>query len=506
MATKVKPVLHADFEAEDSLLAVCLQSPQALEAVCKVVAAGELRPKDFYRLSRGKVLDVMCELHAAGVELDPLTLSLALERHVDLLEKLGGRSFTHYLSDLVVVAGNVRTFITRIRELAAQRQFATVSAEICELAKANDQSVEARVAAASAALAAVPARPVSRRAEVTDDLLVSFNDIEAKPVEWVWSSWIPAGMPSILFGLSGLGKSHIYADIAARISRGATFPDGAQAPYGNVIIMSAEDSAESVLKPRLVYAKADCARIFHFPSVARFDGKGKRVFSLIDDLDILDRHIALREGVLAVIDPITAYLSGVDSHIVTEVRAALALIDEVAQNTGAAILCIMHPNKSMTGDMKAVQRLSGSGAFGDAPRCVLLVAEDRDRKEEKRRLLLPAKMNLGLWPEGIGYTITADGPLTCASGVCWDQDAVTVNADEAMAPARRPSPTIQAAMDFLAAALADGDWHAARDLIDEADGRHINQKTLERAAKQLKVARRKSGFPAVSEWCSEVGS
>ena len=56
------------------------------------------------------------------------------------------------------------------------------------------------------------------------------------------------------------------------------------------------------------------------------------------------------------------------------------------------------PEQEHAGDVKAVQRLSGSGAFGDAPRCVMLVAEDPDHKDEKRRLLLPAKMNLGLWP------------------------------------------------------------------------------------------------------------
>jgi len=335
------------------------------------------------------------------------------------------------------------------------------------------------------------------------DLCVAFSDIEAKPVRWVWRSWIPAGMPSILFGLSGLGKSHIYTDIASRISRGASFPDGSPAPLGNVIILSAEDAADSVLKPRLVYAQADCSRIFHFPSVARFDEKGRRVFSLVADLEILKKNITRHHATFAVLDPITAYLSGVESHIVTEVRAALALVDEVAQSTGAAFLCVMHPNKSMSGDMKALQRLSGSGAFGDAPRCVMLVAEDPDRKDEKRRLLLPAKMNLGLWPEGVGYTITADGPLTCSSGVSWDRDPVTVNADEAMAPRRRPSPSLQAAMDFLTAALADGDWHPARDLIDEADQRQINKKTLERAAKRLNVAQRKVGFPAASEWCVE---
>ncbi len=342
--------------------------------------------------------------------------------------------------------------------------------------------------------------------DLDQDLCVSFADIEAKPVKWVWERWIPAGMVSILFGLSGLGKSHLYVDITGHISHGTAFPDGSPAPQGNAVIMSAEDAPDSVLKPRLEFAGADCSRIFHFPSVAKFDGKGKRVFSLVEDCEILKRNIIRHNAVFAVVDPITAYLSGVESHVATEVRAALALIDEVAQSTGVAILCIMHPNKNTSGDMKAVQRLSGSGAFGDAPRCVMLVAEDPERKEEKRRLLLPAKMNLGLWPDGMGYRIVADGPLTCSSGVAWDNDPVTISADDAMAPRRAPAPATQAAIDFLKVALADGEWHPARDLIDEAAERHhINKRTLERAIKTMaKVVTRKSGFQGGYEWRLET--
>ena len=109
-------------------------------------------------------------------------------------------------------------------------------------------------------------------------------------MRWVWPRWIPAGMPSILFGITGLGKSHIYVDIAARISRGNQWPDGGQAPQGNVVVLSAEDAAESVLKPRLVYASADCSSRLSLPQRGPFDEQGKRVFSLLDDLACSRRH------------------------------------------------------------------------------------------------------------------------------------------------------------------------------------------------------------------------
>ena len=263
---------HIDYEAEDNTLAACIQGPTALAAIAKMVSDGALSIGDFHRPSRGRLLGVMCDLYAAGtVALDPAVVRTAVEKDVGLLSDLGGRDavfkLTHYLYELDVIDANVHVYAETVREEAAQRQYVLVANKI---AKANGKPVSELVGDAQALLAAVPAQAAPR-----DDLLVSFNDIEAKPVRWLWERWIPAGMASILFGLSGLGKSHIQTDITARISRGTPFPDGSPAPQGNVVIMSAEDPAETVLKPRLVYAEADCSRVLHFPSVAALRREGQ---------------------------------------------------------------------------------------------------------------------------------------------------------------------------------------------------------------------------------------
>src|SRR5262249_43444065 len=52
-------------------------------------------------------------------------------------------------------------------------------------------------------------------------------------------------------GLPGIGKSQISVDVAARISKGGRWPDSGNAPCGSVIILSAEDSADDTLRPRL---------------------------------------------------------------------------------------------------------------------------------------------------------------------------------------------------------------------------------------------------------------
>jgi len=120
-------------------------------------------------------------------------------------------------------------------------------------------------------------------------------------------------------------------------------------------------------------------------------------------------------------------------------------LSDVAERTGAAVLCIMHPNKDGGRGTKALYRLAGSGAFGAAPRSVMLVSEDEARKDERRRLLLPVKLNVAAMPDGLGFRVVAASPDTCKSGVTWDSDPVTVDADAALGSGRTDSPVIEQA-------------------------------------------------------------
>ncbi len=77
------------------------------------------------------------------------------------------------------------------------------------------------------------------------------NEVEAKHVEWLWLNRLARGKLTLLAGDPGIGKSQISIDIAARASKGATWPDGGHAPLGSVVILSAEDSANDTLRPPL---------------------------------------------------------------------------------------------------------------------------------------------------------------------------------------------------------------------------------------------------------------
>lgn len=138
---------------------------------------------------------------------------------------------------------------------------------------------------------------------------------------------------------------------------------------------------------------------------------------------------------LVIIDPITAYLGGTDSHKNADIRALLAPLSDLGAKHNAAIVCVSHLSKS--GANEAMLRIMGSLAFVAAARAAFLVARDKD--DDKRRLFLPIKNNIGDDRTGLAYELqstSVDSPAgiieTCR--VLWHAEPVTINADDALAP------------------------------------------------------------------------
>jgi hypothetical protein len=214
---------------------------------------------------------------------------------------------------------------------------------------------------------------------------VRLCDVSARPVEWLWPGRIPLGQLTLLCGQTGLGKSFLSLDLAARTSGGVPFPgrEAASEPPATVILVTGEDEVATVVKPRLEDAGADLERILLVDRVEvdRPDSglgeaeQGTRGFSLEQDLpaltDLLEEHPETR---LVVIDPLGARGGPLEPSPHVPTGSTLARLAATAAAHGVAIVAV---TRLPTGPgARVFERWLGSAELAAAG-AVWVVAKDR---------------------------------------------------------------------------------------------------------------------------------
>ncbi len=323
------------------------------------------------------------------------------------------------------------------------------------------------------------------------------SEVTPVPVRWTWQNRMPAGRVQIIGGDPDLGKSMVTCDLAARVSVGGPWPDGAGlAPRGRVLMLSAEDNIEDTIVPRLQRHDADLGRI-RLIGPQDIDG-----YILPDGLDSLEERICeLQDSpgdpVLVILDPLEVFIGAIDTHKSAEVRAALAPLEGLAQRTRSTIDGISHLNKKST-ETTPLYRFGASLAFVAASRSALLIAyhpEDADEPEnERRRVFVTAKGNLGPKPPALVYRIVDPGVVK------WEGTA-EISAYQLLAPppkgGEENSPQLDEAKSFLCTVLAAGALPYS-EIEAEAKSAGISTRTLRRAKEKLGIQafrRNKEGEP-----------
>jgi archaellum biogenesis ATPase FlaH len=331
--------------------------------------------------------------------------------------------------------------------------------------------------------------------------LTPLSEIHPQTMKWLWLGRIPLGKITVLAGDPSLGKSFLTLDMAARVTTGGRWPDGAPACDGNVILVSAEDDAADTIRPRLDALGADVSRVHILESIR--DRSGERGFSLASDTARLEAAIAKIGNVrLVVIDPISAFLGNTDSHKNSDVRALLAPLAKMAATLGVAIVCVTHLSKSAADPLN---RLSGSIAFGATARAAWLVSRDPERHE--RRLMLTLKNNLALEPDGLAFAIQVNEQGSPV--VAWEQAPVTITAIEHLRELRdqaektRHEMPIEDACDLLHSMLQNGPQPVAK-VREEAIHRGTSERTVARARKLLGIETHRDGFGKDGGWVLEL--
>ena len=224
---------------------------------------------------------------------------------------------------------------------------------------------------------------------------VKLSEVETQQIDWLWQRRVPLGKITLLDGDPGIGKSLLAITIAACISTGRPMPDGTPGRQGSIILITSEDSAEDIIKPRMEAAGGDPSRVVLLNAVLSFDVKRlfmyDRPFSLSRDLKDLEVGIRRHNAILVVIDPLMAVLGrNIDSSRDQDVREVLTPLAQIAERTGCAILIIRHLNKGNSAN--SLYRGAGSIGIIAAARIGLLVAHDPG--DEQKRVFATIKNNL----------------------------------------------------------------------------------------------------------------
>ncbi len=157
-------------------------------------------------------------------------------------------------------------------------------------------------------------------------------DLEPREIEWLWAGRVPLGMMTMFAGDPKLGKSFVTLAMAAALSRGVPLPSSDQPNRpGSTILMSAEDDPARTIVPRLTAAGADLAKVHILESVVRANGH-EALPTLRADVDaIATAATRLGDCRLVVIDPVSAYLTGVDDNRNAALRGVLTPLNRLAE-------------------------------------------------------------------------------------------------------------------------------------------------------------------------------
>jgi len=323
-------------------------------------------------------------------------------------------------------------------------------------------------------------------------------EVETREVRWLWKNRIVRGEFGIIAGLPGIGKSYLLAAIASALSCGGDLPDDDERrePIGT-LLLSLEDSPETVLRPRFERLGADLNRVRIIDGVHRGNEQIVEPFAfphvaLMDEL--LDR---IPEIALVVIDPIASRLGGVDTFRSNDLRAILDPFIERLSARGVTVLAAAHTTKSREGH--AMMKIEGSlGGFVGRARFVLGAGRD----ESGQCFIGLLKSNYGPM-EGVpvvGYSIDATGAFA------WSGESFGIDAGDLFMPpaSEQDRSASEEARDAILDALRDGGELSAADLARRVRTAGVLPGTLNRVRSNMrregKIERLGGGVAGPVRW------
>ncbi len=225
-------------------------------------------------------------------------------------------------------------------------------------------------------------------AEVESVPWESAEEVQVRPLEWLVPSRIVRAAICILEGEKGVSKSTLSVALAAAVTTGKPLWGRKKLPKGDVLWLPGEEDVALHIRPRLMVAGADLARV-HFPPRDRH-GIRQRL-CLPADTDTLVEQILRFDCKLVVIDPLGSFVPpGCDLRVDQVIHDVLDPVADIA----AAYDCTVLVNRNLTKGRSAsrVDRGQGGVAVGGIARSILCI--DWPDESLPRRVLRVVRCNL----------------------------------------------------------------------------------------------------------------
>jgi len=314
-------------------------------------------------------------------------------------------------------------------------------------------------------------------------IVARLSEVESFPLTWLWPGKIPQEKVTFLFGPADAGKTLLAVDLAARVSRKGTWPDGPPIEQDRSAVLYVCDTPEtlSVVGPRLKAAGADLdnVHLFYTTLVTRHPRRHThlRGFNLPDDMQHLAYAIASTgRPRLVVIDSLSEFCP----NAARETETA-RLLHSLALKYNVAIVVVVRSRGGREERPLTTDRtLAGA-------RCAWSVSADPDDSE--LRHFAPARFSYGPRPGGMSFRIHDDL-------IAWEPVNVVAR--------RRRSRAVEEVMLWLEN-LLQGQVLPCKMIQQQARECGFTTYSLRAARIELGVQIGKEGFNENTNWCWSLG-
>jgi AAA domain/Bifunctional DNA primase/polymerase, N-terminal len=166
----------------------------------------------------------------------------------------------------------------------------------------------------------------------------------------------------LVVGRKGVGKGTVLADLAARTTRCEL---GAKR---NVVWIGSEDSASIDIKPRVVAAGGDPERVILITDWIQLPRDIERLGNTIAEIGDIG---------LVIIDPVGNHITGKNSNSDTDIRDAIAPLNDLADKHETMAVGIRHLSEKEAKE-GVLAAILGASAWVQVPRAVIGIARDRN--------------------------------------------------------------------------------------------------------------------------------